>query len=239
MKRTILYLCVALFVLFVIQPNIGSATPKTNRTPDRDATVVRTNEDLIGRECKSHATIAVDAARGGDDVGYNQNGQIPEKDLNLAIGKALGNELEKAGYKVIYTRDSDSFGTYDTRDAEGEARVEKAKAEKADYLISVQLSSDTNPLTGGFCLFTQQDDKMIRCAEEIADGLSALNFSQFQGIDSDHYANFPILRDRTIPCMALDLGYCSNPDEYTRLSDAAFQQKIAAVVARSFLNTIN
>ena len=60
-----------------------------------------------------------------------------------------------------------------------------------------------------------------------------------EGIDSDHYENFPILYDSQIPSILLELGYLSNSEDYTKLTDETFQQKIANAITESFLDQIN
>ena len=55
--------------------------------------------------------------------------------------------------------------------------------------------------------------------------MNSINLSQFEGIDSDHYENFPILYDSQIPSILLELGYLSNSEDYTKLTDETFQQK--------------
>ena len=69
--------------------------------------------------------------------------------------------------------------------------------------------------------------------------LCVLLLTQFEGIDSDHYENFPILYDSQIPAILLELGYLSNSDDYTKLVDETFQQKIADAITESFLAKIN
>ena len=80
---------------------------------------------------------------------------------------------------------------------------------------------------------------MIQLAKELASTMSSINLSQFEGIDSDHYENFPILYDSQIPSILLELGYLSNSDDYSKLIDETFQQKIADAITQSFLDKIN
>ena len=58
-------------------------------------------------------------------------------------------------------------------------------------------------------------------------------------MDSDHYANFPILQDRDLPSVLLELGYLTNADDLTNLTDESFQNKIAYAIAEAFVETIN
>ena len=80
---------------------------------------------------------------------------------------------------------------------------------------------------------------MIQLAKELASTMNSINLSQFEGIDSDHYENFPILYDSQIPSILLELGYLSNTEDYTKLTNESFQEKIADAIAESFLDKIN
>ena len=152
--------------------------------------------------------------------------------MNLAIAQKIGDTLESAGYKVVYTRSDDSSLTT-------EDRITALNAQKADYLISIQMNSSSDSLSKGYSIFTQPNEKMIQLAKELASTMSSINLSQFEGIDSDHYENFPILYDSQIPSILLELGYLSNSDDYSKLIDETFQQKIADAITQSFLDKIN
>ena len=175
---------------------------------------------------------AIDASHGGSDSGYTSDGHTSEKDLNLVIAKKIGESLSSVGYNVVYTRSDDS--TLST-----EERITSINSQKANYLISIQMNSSSDSLSKGYSIFTQPNDKMIQLAKNLSNTMNAINLSQFEGIDSDHYENFPILYDSQIPAILLELGYLSNSDDYTKLVDETFQQKIADAITESFLAKIN
>ena len=65
-------------------------------------------------------TIVIDPGHGGHDSGATKNGAV-EKDVVLAFAKSLRDKLTKTGqYKVIMTRDTDTFVELDERRAFGE-----------------------------------------------------------------------------------------------------------------------
>lgn len=150
----------------------------------------------------------------------------------MVIAKKIGESLSSVGYNVVYTRNDDS--TFST-----EERITSINSQKANYLISIQMNSSSDSLSKGYSIFTQPNDKMIQLAKNLSNTMNAINLSQFEGIDSDHYENFPILYDSQIPAILLELGYLSNSDDYTKLVDETFQQKIADAITESFLAKIN
>lgn len=234
MRRAILFLIFALFLAMVIQPNLNKQIKETTKidVPKQTDSTIITNDTVSNSRCKSQAIICIDASHGGSDMGYTSDGHTSEKDLNLTIAQKIGDSLSKVGYKVVYTRSDDS--TLSTQD-----RITLVNTQKADYLISIQMNSSSDSLSKGYSIFTQPKDKMIQLAKNLSDTMSAINLSQFEGIDSDHYENFPILYDSQIPSVLLELGYLSNSDDYAKLSDDAIQQKIADAITKSFLDIIN
>ena len=150
----------------------------------------------------------------------------------LIIAKKIGDTLSSVGYNVVYTRSDDS--SLSTED-----RITSINSQKAKYLISIQMNSSSDSLSKGYSIFTQPNDKMIQLAKKLAQTMNSINLSQFEGIDSDHYENFPILYDSQIPSILLELGYLSNSEDYTKLTDETFQQKIADAITESFLAQIN
>ncbi len=92
----------------------------------------------MGLEVK---TIVIDPGHGGKDPGAMHNG-ITEKDFVLGFSRQLGNELEKLGYEVKYTRDTDVFVSLAQR-----ARM--AEDLKGDLFISVHTNAAENKRLAG------------------------------------------------------------------------------------------
>ena len=79
--------------------------------------------------------IAVDAGHGGEDPGAIGHGGTREKDVTLAIARALAERINaEAGMHAVLTRDRDEL--LELRD-----RIGRAKAARADLFISVHADS--------------------------------------------------------------------------------------------------
>ncbi len=106
MKRAVLFLLAALFILLVIEPNLGGQPmAKEDKVPVYNPDEpLQTNDDVETPRSRSKALIYIDPARGGQDVGYNTDNQQPEKDLLMQLAVTIGSALEKAGYRVEYSR---------------------------------------------------------------------------------------------------------------------------------------
>jgi N-acetylmuramoyl-L-alanine amidase len=75
--------------------------------------------------------IAVDAGHGGDDPGASGPGGTHEKDVTLAIARALAARIDhEPGMRAVLTRDGDYF-------VELAQRRERAKAGHADMFVSI------------------------------------------------------------------------------------------------------
>ncbi len=117
----------------------------------------------------SRKIIVIDAGHGGKDPGA-KGSYSWEKDANLAAAKALRDALEKTGrYKVIMTRDTDSF-------VDLAARVRIARSANADLFISLHSDSGTSSETSGASIYTLSDSGTERAARKaLAKGDWSLN----------------------------------------------------------------
>jgi N-acetylmuramoyl-L-alanine amidase len=79
--------------------------------------------------------IAVDAGHGGDDPGAIGHGGTREKDVTLAIARALAERIDtEPGMRAVLTRDRDEF-------LELRERIRRARVARADMFISVHADS--------------------------------------------------------------------------------------------------
>lgn len=92
--------------------------------------------------------VVVDAGHGGVDPGTLSAKGVPEKDVVLAIAKAVRDRLEATGrYEVVLTRDRDIF--IDLR-----RRVAIARAANADLFISIHADALDNRSVRGATVYT-------------------------------------------------------------------------------------
>ncbi|MEY8379962.1 N-acetylmuramoyl-L-alanine amidase [Ileibacterium valens] len=239
MKRAISFFLLALFVLFIIQPNLDAKTQTAQiRTPEMTDSVL-TNDDISRKTSKSQATIVIDPDKGGMDAGYDPVGHLAEKDVAMQLAINIGGALESAGYHVEYTRWYDNVETFNTRTESDQNRLDIAKSMNPQYLISIRFNTGDS-LSKGFSVFTQPDNEQLdTLANEIATQIQATNFSVFEGLDTDHYANFTLLSDLALPSIMLQMGYLTNSEDYAKISDSQFQKRIGEAIAQAFLNTVD
>ena len=144
------------------------------------------------------------------------------------MAEAIGKKLEDSGFQVVYTRQ-------DATTLSNDERLSLARNDKADYLLSITTTNDTDTLQKGFSIMTQQNTNLINLGSDIAEELESVNYTDYQGLDSDHYENFPILTNTNMPAILLEVGYTSNTEDVSALTNEATQDKIATAIARGFV----
>ena len=76
----------------------------------------------------------IDAVHGGYDVGAESNYGDYEKDINLDIALLVGKQLKSYGYKVVYTRTSDSVSWSSDNKENLQTRCDLARGEECRSL---------------------------------------------------------------------------------------------------------
>ncbi len=86
-------------------------------------------------ESSRDVVVAVDAGHGGQDPGAIGHGGTREKDVTLAIARALAERINaEPGMRAVLTRDADEF--LELRD-----RIRRARLARADMFVSVHADS--------------------------------------------------------------------------------------------------
>lgn len=174
------------------------------------------------------------------DAGYDPADHISEKDLAMDIAVQVGEKLADAGYQVAYTRWYDDIDSFATEQESDTWRLNKARELGGNYMLSLRFTEGNDGLDRGFSVFTQPNNALLESlATHIAQNIQATNFTLYEGLDTDHYANFPVLSDAGMPSVLLQLGYLTNNDDYTKLSDPEFRDQLADAIVKAFLQTVN
>ena len=228
MKKSLFYLFCAIFSLLVIQPNIRNSLSKEDiRVPTNQTSGIPTTNSTTGtNKINKQITVCVDAAN------ETQTTTQEEKTINLELSKLVGQSLKRSGFKVVYTREDETRLT-------NEERLMIAKEKEVDYLISITTTSDNDSLVKGYSLLTQEDNTLIDLSNHISVQLASINYSEFQGLDSDHYENFPILTDKNVPAVLVEIGYITNNEDLKMLENKDYQEKIASAITAAFVETFN
>lgn len=190
--------------------------------------------------------VFLDPGHGGRDPGAVYNG-LREKDLNMSIYRKLRSELEKLGYTVLTSRDSDVYVDYVTE------RSEMVNKTDADLFISIHFNATGVPganRSGVETYIYEPDDDIKprinkvahddptrlseskRLADNIHNSIVSVAGANDRGV---HGSNYAVLRETIKPAVLLELGYMDSP-EYKKISDDKYQNKLVEGIVTGLRN---
>ncbi len=160
--------------------------------PPRRASARRGSEDVMDKLGLSVHTITIDAGHGGKDPGCMHN-KLIEKDLTLAMAKAIGAGLERRGFKVVYTRTGNQYHALDVR-------TRKANEHKTDLFISLHYNASNDAGVHGLEIYylnmAQSADAAKVAARE--NSVAKSNVSDLQFILTDFTLNSKLEESRDL-----------------------------------------
>lgn len=181
-------------------------------------------------EAHKKRTVVVDARHGGPDGGKTGvNGKL-EKELNLIIAEKVKKLLEEEGIAVIMTREEDGW-LAETRIGDLKERVRIMNESKADLAVSIHQNSYHEESVFGAQVFYYTTSGEGKAAAEILQ-------NELLEIDPENKkrekANntYYILKKTEVPTVIVECGFLSNHKEAEKLSDEAYQGKIAEAVVK-------
>ncbi len=191
-------------------------------------------------------TVVIDPGHGGHDAGA-VSAYAREKDCNLAVGLKLKQKLEKQGFKVVMTRDSDIFLTL-------QQRVNIANATPNSIFVSIHHNSGRRAAEGieTFTLAPQgttspfartrryadlsgndQDSENIALATAIHSRAIRSTQAVDRGIQR---ARFSVLCTIRRPAILFEGGFVSNAEEGRLISSNAYREKLAESICQGVMS---
>lgn len=183
--------------------------------------------------------IVIDPGHGGKDPGTISDTTY-EKDINLAISKALEIELAKAGATVILTRDDDyDLSTPNARwrkKSDFDNRINLINNSKANLYLSIHLNYLTNTYYSGPQVFFENEEE-----KELANIIQTnLNTNLNTDREIKEIPKETYMYDKlTIPGVLIECGFLSNIEEKNKLSTEEYQQKLASLIKDAIIEYFN
>jgi len=187
-------------------------------------------------------TVGIDPGHGGYDPGVlalQETRPVRECDINLAVCLKLREILERAGAKVILTRETDTdlvkpgdaekYGS--VARAELTRRAEIVLAGRPDLFLSIHCNSFPGPTWRGAQTFYLSDGS--RLSRVLAESVQA-ELVRVTG-ETDRYPNmrqgiFLLTQMGSVPATTVELGFLSNPEDLVLLQNPDYQQVCALAV---------
>ncbi len=187
--------------------------------------------------------IVIDAGHGGKDSGARNDAHgLLEKNLTLDVSRRLKALLERAGFEVVMTRDSDVYIPL-------AQRPKVANRAKADLFISLHFNAAGSASASGFESYAltpqyQASSKYPRPTSKDAVRFPANDQDPWNALITYHLeralvqglggpdrgmkrARWSVLKDLQCPGVLTELGFVSHAGTAKKLRTPAFRQKLA------------
>lgn len=170
--------------------------------------------------------LVLDAGHGGKDGG-TYNGDILEKDINLAVVLYIKEALEEEDIEIILTRSTDEF--LDVPD-----RSNLANAEEADIFVSIHCNyfEDDAGVSGLECYYHEENNGGQAFAESM---IEVLKGNKDIKVRSAKHGNYYVLKHTDMPSILIEMGFLSNKAECEKLNSTEYQKLLAGEIAEGIL----
>ena len=173
---------------------------------------------------KMSKTIIIDPGHGGDDNGATW-GYTEEDDINLIVSFLLRCELEKQGYEVYLSRESDHAVSL-------RKRTNHANSLQANLFISIHCDAFHNITAKGMSVhvYPGPSNETLSLAQRINAALVA-DFKDHtsRGVKA---SNFHVLRETTMPAVLIECEFLSNPETRRFLREPESQLALAQAISK-------
>jgi N-acetylmuramoyl-L-alanine amidase len=164
--------------------------------------------------------IIVDAGHGGDNAGAKgTTSGIAEKDYTLKIAKELQRALGKEKANVVMMRETDTSMSM-------VERVEKAKLEDPDFLISIHLNSSSRDSISGTSTYYRYIG-FRPLTQYILKRMTELGLNDFGNIGS---FNFTLSGPTEFPNCLVEVAFLSNEADEKKILNPRFHKQVASKI---------
>lgn len=168
--------------------------------------------------------IVLDPGHGAHDPGASSQG-VAEKNIALTVSNLVAEKLKKAGAQVLVTRSTDTYLTL-------QQRTDFAKKHYAETFVSIHVNSATNTSAKGTEVWIDSSTNPNGAESKVLANFLQKNLvKQATMVDRGvKDTNFYVIRNNNVAAALVELGFISNPDDFKKLSSAAFLEKYAEAI---------
>lgn len=194
----------------------------------------------LAKSSLENRVILIDPGHGvinfkGRIINPGQENKLGHKEhrLTMAIGKRLGEILEKEGAKVYYTRTSRDYWrhAYNTIE-DNETRAYFANEIGCEVYLSIHCDWHPSPKTQGVTTYYAKSHSK-KLGEHVHRSLITSLKAKNRKLVLDTYT---VLDKTDMPALIIETGFLSNRIEARKLASAAYQLKIAQAIAKGLKN---
>ena len=191
-------------------------------------------------DTNTRGVIVIDAGHGGSDPGMIGVNQIEEKGINLAISLKLRDCLEKLGYEVYLTRESDrdlSNGISGNKKSQDMLRrIELIREKKPILAVSIHQNSFQDPqVCGPQVFYYETSEEGKRLARYIQTSLNEELKAARPRVEKGNQSYY-LLKHSPAVLTIVECGFLTNPAEAQWLQTEEYQEKVADAIAHGIQN---
>ena len=201
--------------------------------------------DFANAEAESGRVFIIDAGHGGEDPGAIGVSGVYEKDLNLAIALAVGEELTRRGCTVVYTRTEDKMLYSPEENIKGFRKLSDLKNRcriteeyEGAYFISIHMNSfGQSRYSGAQIYYTSGNNTSLGLARAIQ-GRIKLDLQPENDRVVKEGKNVYVLENCSGVGVLIECGFLSNREECERLSQKEYQNQLSFSIVCGILEYI-
>lgn len=198
-------------------------------------------------------TVIIDPGHGGSDAGAWAASALFEKDVNLEFARQLRRALEREGFHVLTTRDSDETVPL-------KRRGETANLAEADIFVSVHCGASLSDVARGVRVsscaraprpsargrwreggrstvgpsrWDRAQDAVASVSRDLATTIRGRVAAAYPGERPEvQSGDFVVLSGCSMPAVMVEIGFATNAADGRRLSDESWREGLARAVAK-------
>ncbi|MBR2045642.1 MAG: N-acetylmuramoyl-L-alanine amidase [Agathobacter sp.] len=214
-------------------------TKPSDNTP-KDTEQLSTENSTEDAPRPTYPCIVLDAGHGGMDPGKVGVNQVLEKDINLSIANKLKTLLEKEGFTVYLTRDSDRLlappnSTSQKKD-DMIARIEMIKEINPFFTVSIHQNSFPDPSVSGPQVFFYKDSVESATMAQVIQDILNSELKPAKNRVAQSNTNYYLLTRTPTPTVIVECGFLSNPTEADLLAQEDYQNRVAYAIYLGILS---
>jgi N-acetylmuramoyl-L-alanine amidase len=182
--------------------------------------------------------VCIDPGHGlGSDTGATGVNGLQEDDVTLSVGLKVGKILEDNNVKVVYTRTEDMRSTPMSVVDSLQKRCDISNNANARYFVCIHANSfDSTSALGTETLYNTGNAESEKLATNIQNSIVQEVGTYNRGLKDGNWLY--VVKNVKATAVLTELGFLTNPDDATKLSDESYQQKFAKAIADGILKSL-
>ena len=204
-----------------------------------ESTALASAEEKVGR------VIVIDAGHGGEDPGAIGVNGAYEKDLNLAVATALGEELISKGYTVVYTRTTDKMLYSEEENVKGfrklsdlKNRCKIANEYQNAIFVSIHMNSYGASKYSGLQVYYAEDSDSSRNLATMIQDRVKTDIQNDNNRAVKEGKNMYVLENCKCDAVLIECGFLTNEVECNKLSEKEYQKELSFSISCSIIEYI-